>query len=777
MSEKRIKVVMTPAGKAWSADKEYKLLDYISDGLRMWLSVKVDPETGVNKGHALTDAAWWSACVDMSEALTVAEEARTKATEAASAANTAAASANAAADTANGAAASAKSTAETAAAAAAATADSAANAAKKTAEDAAAKADKATSAANAAADKATAAAGSVDESKQAAADAATAATNAAQDVRALMAAFGAQNPFVGFARVSGDADPTPSDTFVYGSKALVREIGRHMKLGTVKRVDGEAVLQHECAPGRITLATNGDEVKVDGSEGDLLVYTDVPLYLLKANETVNGSEMSCMGVGITPSFWQDHAAKKLEPFAFSPFYTVQAKIFDDERTQAHCVINDKVKGQYLAANGFMKEVFKPDGGGSYSQYVSSIQSRRNAQAKNADPDTNYPYMGLYYEFYELWLAMMYTECGTLDTTNLYCMGVGCTAQDIVTAATWNNEQIAANSGVKMIAADGTVAGYAGVMSPSMKSGTDGVVQNNAIAMFGKDYYGMAKCGEVLSVLDGIVKAGLQEKTGSKDSVFYVGEDGGMKVSEDGSVDIDTGEGMVAAKRYYVVRDVPGCEGIGAGVMTAVVNCYVCMNVADGIYTGNTDLTGGRVLWKFSHACYRGMSIPMDGCFWLLGGFYLTNGKTEDGATYQEYRYALKWQDMVAQTDGKVYGYKADMENSDLLRGLTGRVSSIIDSRWSKIADYSQSLFCFRGYGGGSHTHECAFIVNTGRTSGAGVDDGQMEPGKVGVTGLAVGCRANDAYASARTAYCYFAASVGHGSFAGAFAVPRLKLER
>lgn len=32
-TEKRIKVVMTPAGTEWLAEKEYKLLDYISDGI------------------------------------------------------------------------------------------------------------------------------------------------------------------------------------------------------------------------------------------------------------------------------------------------------------------------------------------------------------------------------------------------------------------------------------------------------------------------------------------------------------------------------------------------------------------------------------------------------------------------------------------------------------------------------------------------------------------------------------------------------------------------
>ena len=75
MTEKRIKVVMTPAGTEWSAEKEYKLLDYISDGTTVWLCVKVDAATNVNKGHELSEAAWWNKCIDISEAVRVASEA------------------------------------------------------------------------------------------------------------------------------------------------------------------------------------------------------------------------------------------------------------------------------------------------------------------------------------------------------------------------------------------------------------------------------------------------------------------------------------------------------------------------------------------------------------------------------------------------------------------------------------------------------------------------------------------------------------------------------
>lgn len=89
-TEKRIKVLLTPAGSEWVADKEYKRLDYISNGKAVWVSVKVDAATGKNVGHPLTETAWWNKCIDLSEAESLASEATAAANAAATAANNAA---------------------------------------------------------------------------------------------------------------------------------------------------------------------------------------------------------------------------------------------------------------------------------------------------------------------------------------------------------------------------------------------------------------------------------------------------------------------------------------------------------------------------------------------------------------------------------------------------------------------------------------------------------------------------------------------------------------
>ena len=582
--------------------------------------------------------------------------------------------------------------------------------------------------------------------------------------------------FVGFARVSGDADPKPSADYIYGTRKLVQEIGKHMKLGTVKRVDNDAVLQHECAKGRITLANNGDAVTVDGTEGDLLVYTDIPLYMLKANEQTDGSEMSCMGVGVSPFYWQGHAAKKLEPFAMSPFYTVQTKLAGDERSCAHNVISDDVVGSYQAPNGFLKESFRENGSGYYSTSVSTINSMLNAQAKNADPNTNYPYMGCYYEFYELWLMMMFAECGTLDTTDLYCMGVGCTQQETANVDTWNNERIAANSGLKIFASTGAEVKYLGLNTNGLKKGQEGSQQSAYSALVGAYYVPFTKCGEVLSVLDGVTKAGLQSEVGARTHVFHFDADGALQCAKDGSIDLDTGLGMVSNKRYYIIRDVPNCQGIADGVMTAVVNCYVKMNVADGIYIDNTDLTGGYVIYKFSHSVYRGLSIPMDGhLFQLCGAYYTT--ECREGQYYNKYHCAEKWSDMPPIVNKSCY---TDIESAyklDVLKGLHKRRDVAVIEGWISIADYSYSLFCkTEATAASSHSKECCYLWCGNTIWGEG-KDGKPEEGKLGVKAFAVGCSAINGAASSRSAYSFNACSHSFAYCAGALAVPQLKLKQ
>lgn len=591
-----------------------------------------------------------------------------------------------------------------------------------------------------------------------------------ETLRKKMSLFG--DAFAGFARVSGDGDPKPSDEYIYGNRKLVQEIGKHMKLGTVKREGNEAVLQHECAKGRITMASNGDAMTVDGTEGDLLIYTDIPLHLMKANELLDGFEMSCLGVGVVPCYWQSHTAKELAPFAMSPFYAVVAKLETDERSCYHCVINDTVQGSFVQPNGLLKDVFWTDGRGYPTNSQSGIDSITYAQAKNADANTNYPYMGNYYEFYELWITMMYAECGTLDTTDLYCMGTGCTQQEAVNESTWNNDRIAANSGVKIFGADGTVVDYGGLTNKNLKKNTEATNSYNLDSLVG-NLFVFTKNGEALTVLDGITKAGLQAKVGNSGSIFHFDASGNLVCTDDGSIDLTTGTGMEAVKRYYVVRDVPNCQGIADGVMTAVVNCYVKMNIADGVYNKTTDLTGGYIIYKFSHSLYRGLSIPMDGMLRQLCGAYYTASK-ENGKYINKFYCAYKWQDLPPLVDKTCYTDVANADNLNIIRGLLYKkiVPNIND--WVRAADYGLSLFCITQAGGQSHKNENFYLRSNNLAYG--LETTYPEEGKIVVKSLPVGWNTQAERASSRSSYSDCIANKGYSEYAGAFSVPQLKLK-
>ena len=283
---------------------------------------------------------------------------------------------------------------------------------------------------------------------------------------------------------------------------------------------------------------------------------------------------------------------------------------------------------------------------------------------------------------------------------------------------------------------------------------------------------MTKCGELQSVLDGISKAGLQDKVGKMTSIFSIGSDGNMVCSEDGSIDVETGAGMVVNKRYYVVRDVPGCEGLKDGVMTAMANCYVKMEFADGTYYDTVDVTGGWVIGKFSHSCYRGLSMPMDGMFRQMSGVHYTSSKV-DGKYVDYFYYAEKWQDMAPLTDDVCYGDVGTAFN--VLKGLRNKVRVKGSSGYVKKIDYSRNMFCCEDFGGSIHTGECCYSWNDHYMWGA-VSGDLAEEGKEGVKALVAGCRADYGMASARTARCSYAVGDGSGHYAGALAVPQLKLK-
>ena len=269
------------------------------------------------------------------------------------------------------------------------------------------------------------------------------------------------------------------------------------------------------------------------------------------------------------------------------------------------------------------------------------------------------------------------------------------------------------------------------------------------------------------ILDAIAKAGFIDKIGNKANIFYYDENGNAVCASDGSVNLDTGEGMEMLKFYFVVRDVPRCEGMKDGVMTAVVNRYVKTEIADGCQSTDKKVSfdGAIAILKISIPVYRGFTLPYVGQFRQMSYAYYTIHNI-DGATHVDYRCTESMEDVQPLTVFNQNAYQCAYgitplmlvglnKNSDY--GVTDMLESYI-----KSLCYNMSQFCYKTVGSSLHTHECAYLW--------------LYPSSNGVVGTSqvhcsvVVCYAYLSHVSARTASCNIHAGFGYGSYAGAFAV-------
>lgn len=516
----------------------------------------------------------------------------------------------------------------------------------------------------------------------------------------------------GFARVNGSADPDAQVSF--GDTARLRALASHLHLGAVK--DGKLVKQ--CAPGRLTASVDGKEIAIDGTEGDIMNFTDCDLYYLKAtmSYTPQGgteAEYNIVALSLLPFAIGGRQAKRIRPFAIVPGECVTAKLEGDTASCAHFVYNKNAIGTYNAPMNIFKQSYKTSGGGYPTQYVSSIQSVKNAQAKNAD-GSNRPYMGMYYEFYEIIVCLMSFEIGTWAHTRLNLFGVGCTTLDGVSSFTFIDDSISANSGWKAIV--GSEIKYSTLMGDNMITPAGSTSKTNLIGgVAGSSWYGFTEIMEAQRLLDGISKAGLVSKIGSIGHIFSFDMEGSVTCTEDGSVNLSTGAGMEACKHYYVVRNVPGCAGMADGVMTAVVNSYTKMEFQDGVkWTDGTAMNGGIGILKRSIPIYRGWNLPLVGLFRQMDGAYYIVRKNSDGNKLPvQFRCASDVSRVPVRT---TYTYRVpDDEECDMEIGLDLKKEypmvdyPAISASWVRESYYDFSLFCAKSCNGGSRSYENAYL--------------------------------------------------------------------
>ena len=607
----------------------------------------------------------------------------------------------------------------------------------------------------------------------------------------------------GFARVNGDN--SPDGTIFFGEDSSLEEITSHFHMGLTTR-DGK--LYKKCANCRLDVAVDGTELKIDGTDGDVMLFTDSKLYFLKATVAApadlnlgDGVELNIIAFGMSPFSIYGVNAKAFDPFALNPQYTINCKIDGvDDVVCAHSIYNTAYKGSYSAPYKWFNETFKPNGNGYFSTGISSMQSIWYAQGKNADQKTNRPYMGGYYEFFEIFIALMFCELKSVYHQSLTSFGVGCTLSDPATdAASFGDKTMRGNSGVMYVRADGTKT-YSEITNGVRISNNGNTSYNSTYGLCGSGY-DFTEMLEPDRILNDIAKAGLISKVWdgvTADSancsvVFEYDEAGNMKVSDFTNEELATGANMVPNHKYYQVRSVPNTKGMADGAMTAVINIYVKMTFKDGIEIANVDHTGGYAVFKLSHPVYRGMCLldsiysQMQGCHYVT---YCIGGTDNSNYKYVTYfKCAENVDDIPAQQAASIEYFGDINKELEMERGLTkvvqthGELTFIQKFRynvWAKKADYNASLLCYTQDGASISTGECAFLLNN--KSSENGDTGHTTLGDLPTAGrkcvnaVVVGCNLNnDTYSSTRTVDGAHAVSHTSAAYAGRFALPHLQL--
>lgn len=619
----------------------------------------------------------------------------------------------------------------------------------------------------------------------------------------------------GMARVNGDNDP--KGQIFFGKDENLAQIKAHTPM-IVATPDGK--VNKRMANCRLDIASDGTPVLIDGSDGDVMVSTDCDLYFFRdtikipvdevvdENKTIaKDTEVNVIAIGLTPFTLYGKNAKRFAPFAFSPHYTVHGKLTTannqkgvvDKRDCAHSIYNPNVNGSYSAVYNWFNETYKTSGGGYPTQYVNNMTSVWMAQCKNEDEKTNRPFMGGYYEFYEIMLSLMFFELKSLYHQGLSSFGCGCTLSSPATSqASFGDLTMNGNSGVMCVTAEGNKSFYRLMSSATITNG--GSSTNHPIGgICGSGWYGHTEMLEAQRVLSDIAKAGLVQKiwkgtaedSANQSVVFEYDEDGNMIVSDFTNEELQTGENMTVLKKYYQVRNVAYVDGMDKGTMTAVVNIYFKLTFKDGTTVNSVDHTGGYAVYKLSHPIYRGMSIQ-DGMYIQQQGCHYVNYNIKDKEGFEDGDYCKfictdSFTTIPPQQAASIQYFgdiDAELEMEKGLNkqiwshGCMTRTAKRGYNGWAGKDDYSMSLFCVLDHTGSMTTKECQHHWNYASWSNgdSGADNYGLPPeNRKCVNAVVVGCASDDGSASARTVNGHPAVSNAHDHCAGRFALPLLVL--
>lgn len=576
---------------------------------------------------------------------------------------------------------------------------------------------------------------------------------------------------------------SPTTQVCYGSKDTLNVVLSHLKIGTFK--NGKLV--KECAPGRITATRSGEPIAIDGTDGDVMLYTDTVMYRDRATIdklSVNGStekKHNVIGLGLVPHMVGSTNAKKFEPFAITPHYaTKDVKLDWDTQACPHSIYNPNLAtGNYNRPTSKFVETFKANGNGYMPGYINSMASSYSARKKDGG------YQGLYYEFYEIWLIAMYLELDSIYFAAYDSFGKGCTNYEPNDSNWFNAEGYDGVSGLKRVSSSGNLRGYGRCMSDTNSGNTLGL-KDPIQSLVGTSSYDFTESLESIRIMDAIVKANLVDQIAPNKLFTY--DTNGNAVAAASNVDVTTGLNMTPNKKYFTVRNVPKCQGLADGVMTAVVNIFVKLTVNDG--------SRDSVIWKFSHPVYRGLELlsgmftQLEGMYWVVSNTY-RNSSNQAGLSFY---YANSCDELgylsgcTRDIDDSLNGDGANktisfgrFDNIPLMvSGLTRWSDGYVNTGtgWVKETNYNISLYAHTDYWASENTYECTYAWKGGASwDGLHAPNGDPEQSNMNakwVNASAAGCALVYDFAG-RTLNGEHSVRSSDGSLAGGFSHGHIRL--
>lgn len=622
----------------------------------------------------------------------------------------------------------------------------------------------------------------------------------------------------GFARINGAVSPEKLEDYSFGDKAIYDKICSHLNMGLIQ--DGQ--LYKRCANGRIDLSVDNIELYIDGSDGDIMLYTDVDLYFLKGTFNIAGLELNMFVLSLLPYEYQGVKAKKIAPFAYTPHYAVFGKLtkdnnikgVEDLRVCSHSVYNKNLIGTYSKANPIFTEVFKPNGGGYFSHNINYFDNVWMAQAKNQEQTQNRPYMAGYYEFYEIIAALIYMGQGSLYTSAHDSFGMGMCSLDNIKQEKFFDNMFGCTLlyGEKVDGERFLTKNTSNVYLPSIPSEADGDrYAYNGLA--GVTLYGITEMLEPQRLFNDLTKYNLTNKVWdgiTMDSenlnvIFEYNDNNELIISNMTMEDVKENR-IKTNHKYYQVRNVPKFKGINDGVMTGVINVFIRMEASEGtvidISYNAVDLNNEPIenrfrqplkslTYKLSHCLFKGYEM-LGGAYYYVQGCYqqISNADEGDGQNHLHNKF------MSVSSVDKIPAYQTNYSQyyGDINEPLPiDKWCDIIvqndacygGGSWKEKSNYNAGFFCFteKYIPGQSNiesdgTYECGYSNNgncLGNEDESSNSKGVPAIGRKVITCASFGGRGNSSSASLKAVDFSVVPTFKYYYFGSSFSVPYLKL--